>query len=71
MFLAVYEKANVTASTDAQQLLYVAIASDRGLCGALHTNIAKQVKEDILELKEGTEAKVITVGEKAKAAFAK
>jgi len=68
--LSVYEKAEITPSGNAQQLLYVAIASDRGLCGALHSNIARAVKEDMTTLPEGTEAKIVTLGEKAKAAIA-
>jgi len=68
--LSVYEKANVTPSTDAQQLLYVAVASDRGLCGALHSNIAKSIKEELTHHPAGTEAKIVTLGEKAKAAIA-
>lgn len=68
--LSVYEKANIVPSTSAQQLLYVAVASDRGLCGALHSNIARAVKEDMTTLPEGTEARIVTLGEKAKAAIA-
>jgi len=68
--LSVYEKAEITPSGNAQQLLYVAVASDKGLCGALHSNIARAVKEDMIHLPEGTEAKIVTVGEKAKAAIA-
>jgi F-type H+-transporting ATPase subunit gamma len=68
--LSVYEKANITPSTSAPQLLYVAVASDRGLCGALHTNITKSIKEDISNLGEGTQAKIVTLGEKAKAGIA-
>jgi F-type H+-transporting ATPase subunit gamma len=68
--LSVYEKAEITPSGNAQQLLYVAVASDRGLCGALHSNIARAVKEDMTTLPEGTVAKVVTLGEKAKAAIA-
>merc|ERR1712055_216525 len=68
--LSVYEKAEITPSGNAQQLLYVAVASDKGLCGALHSNIARAVKEDMTHLPEGTEAKIVTVGEKAKAAIA-
>lgn len=68
--LSVYEKAAITPSANAQQLLYVAVASDRGLCGALHSNIARAVKEDMTTLPEGTEAKIVTLGEKAKAAIA-
>jgi len=68
--LSVYEKANIVPSTSAQQLLYVVVASDRGLCGALHSNIARAVKEDMATLPEGTEAKIVTLGEKAKAAVA-
>jgi len=67
--LSVYEKANVTASTDAKQLLFVAVASDKGLCGALHSNICKSIKEDLSHLDAGTTAKVVTLGEKAKAAM--
>merc|ERR1712055_296522 len=56
--LSVYEKAEITPSGNAQQLLYVAVASDKGLCGALHSNIARAVKEDMTHLPEGTEAKI-------------
>ena len=47
--------------------LIIAISSDRGLCGAIHTSICKAVKNTINEGKDGLETKIVCVGDKAKA----
>jgi len=66
--LAIYDKAKVeTPEAKEGPLLLVAISSDRGLCGALHSNIGREVKNQISELPAGSDVKVITVGEKVKA----
>jgi len=65
--VSIYEKAKVEA-VEAGPVLYIAMSSDRGLCGALHSNIGREVKTEIAGLPAGTEVKIITIGEKVKAA---
>jgi F-type H+-transporting ATPase subunit gamma len=49
--------------------LIIAVSSDRGLCGAIHTSIVKAVKALLVEKKAaaaGLETKIVPVGDKAK-----
>jgi len=50
--------------------LIIAVSSDRGLCGAIHTSIVKAVKALLAEKKAaaaaGLETKIVPVGDKAK-----
>jgi len=41
---AFYEKAEVTAPEDAKNKLIVAMTSDRGLCGAVHSSVARLIR---------------------------
>lgn len=59
-----YEKAEVTAKDDQPKKLYIAITSDRGLCGAVHTGVARHIRGD---LAEDPNIKVICVGDKSRA----
>jgi len=69
--VGIYEKAGVEAPVkDNSNVLYVAVSSDRGLCGALHSSIGREVRDEIAGLPQGADAKVITIGEKAKAVLA-
>ncbi len=62
------EKAELEAAPEnVQKHLIVAVSSDKGLCGAIHTSIVKAVKASINNQKDGLETKIICVGEKAKA----
>jgi F-type H+-transporting ATPase subunit gamma len=55
-----------------ESVLLVVISSDRGLCGAYNANIIKAANKRIKELQEQKiQIKLITVGRKAKSAFAK
>ena len=47
--------------------IYIAISSDRGLCGALHSNIGRAVKAEYEQKADDQQVKIITVGEKSKA----
>ncbi|KAK6633302.1 hypothetical protein RUM43_000866 [Polyplax serrata] len=60
-----YECADVgsDASTDAQKL-YVAITSDRGLCGAVHTTVARTIRNELNE--HGEKVKVVCIGDKSR-----
>lgn len=48
--------------------LIVAITSDRGLCGAVHTNVSKAIRNELsLETPENAQTKVFCVGDKSRA----
>lgn len=59
-----YEKAEVTAKEEEPKKLYLAITSDRGLCGAVHTGVARHIRT---ELAEDPNIKVVCVGDKSRA----
>uniref|UniRef100_A0A7N8XMP2 ATP synthase subunit gamma n=1 Tax=Mastacembelus armatus TaxID=205130 RepID=A0A7N8XMP2_9TELE len=64
--LALYEKADIKAPEDkvAKHLL-IGVTSDRGLCGAIHSGVAKTIKSEIASLtRTGKEVMVINVGDK-------
>jgi F-type H+-transporting ATPase subunit gamma len=46
--------------------LVIAVSSDRGLCGAIHTSICKAVKASISEKKDGLDTKIVCIGDKAR-----
>lgn len=60
-----YDKAEVSAPTEKPEKLIVAVTSDRGLCGAVHTQVARQIRTEITENPEAT--KVICIGDKSRA----
>ncbi|XP_049423250.1 ATP synthase subunit gamma, mitochondrial isoform X2 [Epinephelus fuscoguttatus] len=64
--LALYEKADIKAPEDkAAKHLIVGVTSDRGLCGAIHSGIAKAIKNEINTLTSaGKEVMVVNVGDK-------
>lgn len=41
---AFYEKAEVTPPEDAKNILFIAMSSDRGLCGGIHSSVAKNIR---------------------------
>uniref|UniRef100_A0A0N4Z0G2 F-ATPase gamma subunit n=1 Tax=Parastrongyloides trichosuri TaxID=131310 RepID=A0A0N4Z0G2_PARTI len=51
----------------ANKRLLVLMTSDRGLCGAVHTSIAKEAKNILNNKPEGVEYKIVAIGDKAKA----
>lgn len=65
---AVFEQSEA-AKSDApvNKILYVTVSSDRGLCGGIHSSVAKATKRDI-ETGEGKgkECIVVALGEKPK-----
>jgi len=60
-----YEKAEIQPLAEMPQKLIIAISSDRGLCGACHTSVARQIRTDLTESSDNT--KVVCVGDKARA----
>nr|XP_056703683.1 ATP synthase subunit gamma, mitochondrial [Euleptes europaea] len=63
--LALYEKAEIKPAEDKKKHLLIGVSSDRGLCGAIHTSVAKNIKSQISTLtKAGKEVMVVGVGDK-------
>ncbi|XP_023015516.2 ATP synthase, gamma subunit [Leptinotarsa decemlineata] len=60
-----YEKAEVTPVTDIPQKLVIAMTSDRGLCGAVHTSVARYIRGELS--KDSENIKVVCVGDKSRA----
>ncbi|XP_030576520.1 ATP synthase F(1) complex subunit gamma, mitochondrial isoform X1 [Archocentrus centrarchus] len=67
--LALYEKADVKAPEEkAAKHVLIGVTSDRGLCGAIHSGVAKTIKSEIATLTgAGKEVMVVNVGDKLKA----
>merc|ERR1712076_249371 len=68
---AFYEQAKVaeTEQTDAAggKELYVALTSDRGLCGGVHSSICKTIRNELLEKPSLDNVGIICVGDKSRA----
>ncbi|ODV60295.1 F1F0 ATP synthase subunit gamma [Ascoidea rubescens DSM 1968] len=59
-----YENAETAASTsESPKALIISVSSDKGLCGSIHSQIAKATR---LQLKEYPDADIVAVGEKIK-----
>jgi len=68
---AFYEKAEVTQDEKKPNHLIVALTSDRGLCGSVHSNIIRAIKADVPKKQSGTNVKFIAIGDKARAMLAR
>merc|ERR1711953_369577 len=53
-----------------QKELYVALTSDRGLCGAIHSSICKAIRNELLEKPNLDNVAIICVGDKSRAQLA-
>jgi len=65
-----YENAEVASDKETPKELYVAITSDRGLAGAVHSSVSKAIRADI-EGKDLSNVKILCVGDKSRAFFNK
>uniref|UniRef100_A0A8C6X7A8 ATP synthase subunit gamma n=1 Tax=Naja naja TaxID=35670 RepID=A0A8C6X7A8_NAJNA len=62
--LALYEKVDIKPE-DKKKHLLVGVSSDRGLCGAIHTSVAKEIKHQFSNLTgSGKEVMVVGIGDK-------
>lgn len=63
---ALYEKAEIKAPEEkVAKHLIIGVTSDRGLCGAIHSGVAKSIKSKIASLTSaGNEVMVVNVGDK-------
>jgi len=65
---AVFEQSEAAKSeTKVEKILYIVASSDRGLCGGIHSSVAKAARKDILEGEgAGKDIRVVALGEKPK-----
>ena len=63
---ALYEKAELASKDRKSKHLVVAVSSDRGLCGSIHTNIAKNVKAVLAERPKDSTTSVVCIGDKVR-----
>merc|ERR1712142_1021818 len=54
---------------DEAKELYIAITSDRGLAGAVHSSIGKQIRNELNEKADLDKVKILCVGDKSRAFF--
>jgi len=63
-----YQVAEIEPPKDNQKELLIAMTSDRGLCGAVHTGVARQIRNDLQARTGSTEnTKIACVGDKSRA----
>jgi len=68
---ALLEKTEITGDESKPNHLCVAVTSDRGLCGGVHSGIAKALKLKIAEQPAGVNTNLILCGDKLKAILGK
>jgi len=64
---AFYERAEVKSEKEEPKQLFVAMTSDRGLCGAVHSSICKTIRNELNEKKSLDNVGIICVGDKSRA----
>merc|ERR1711914_1561 len=64
-----YQHAEVSSEKDAPKELYVAMTSDRGLAGAVHSSIGKTIRAELAEKENKENVKIICVGDKSRGFF--
>jgi len=63
---AFYEKAEVAQDKAKPNHLVVALSSDRGLCGGIHSSVVKYIKHMVEEEGDKMDLKIVVVGDKAR-----
>merc|ERR1712133_204294 len=65
----VYDKTGAEGPEDASKQLIIAISSDRGLCGGIHSGINKAIKNHMANTPANVETKMFLVGDKCTSAI--
>lgn len=63
-FTAVLEKAEVVGEERSGNHLFVVISSDRGLCGSIHSNLARTIRPIMEERSTAANTHFVCVGDK-------
>jgi len=62
-----YECAQVKGDDSKPGTLIVALTSDRGLCGAVHSNVSKRIRGMLGSVADNSDMKVVCIGDKSRA----
>lgn len=65
VILALYEKAEVKQQEEDPKHLVIAVSSDRGLCGGIHSGLAKAIKASLAE-NPNRNTMIISFGDKTR-----
>merc|ERR1712154_459156 len=68
---AFYQTAEVEQDKSKPNHLVVALSSDRGLCGGIHSAVAKYIRAMVEEQGANAETKLVVIGDKAKAVLSR
>lgn len=66
LYLEFYESLEATQDENSPKHLIVAMTSDRGLCGAVHSNIGRAIRDVMYKKAQGIETKIVCVGDKSR-----
>jgi len=62
-----YESAQVKGDDSKPGTLIIALTSDRGLCGAVHSNVSKKIRTMLGSVADSSDMKVLCIGDKSRA----
>lgn len=68
---AFYDKLEVQAEDGKPNHLIVAVSSDKGLCGGIHSSICKAIKAEMAGKSAEANVKIVAVGDKARGILAR
>ena len=63
---ALYDKAEVIDEERKPKHLIIAVTSDRGLCGGIHSNVARNIRATLLAAQDRSNTMVVCVGDKTR-----
>ena len=61
-----HEKAEILTEERKPNHLLIAISSDRGLCGGIHSSVAKRIKGILQEKPKDGQTAIVTIGDKVR-----
>lgn len=62
-----YEQTEIQKATEEPKELFIAMTSDRGLCGAIHTGVARHIRNELHARENTDNTKIVCVGDKSRA----
>ncbi len=61
-----FDKAEVVEEERKPNHLIIAVTSDRGLCGGIHSNVARSIRNTLGSTQDRSNTKVVCVGDKTR-----
>lgn len=60
-----YEKTEIAGPPEGKEL-FIAMTSDRGLCGAAHTGVTRLIRDELIARVNNNNIKIVCVGDKSR-----